>query len=74
MSVHGTMGLLKGCPDADPKFGEAIERVLTSFDARSALPCVLSTLAPVHTGIFVQALPWRSGSVCTCCGAATCKL
>ena len=38
MSVHGTMGLLKGCPDADPKFGEAIERVLTSFDARSALP------------------------------------
>ena len=74
MSVHGTTGLLQGCPDADPEFGEAIKRVLTSFDARSALPCVLSTLAPVHTGIFVQALPWRSGSVCTCCGAATCKL
>tara|TARA_B110001452_G_scaffold265973_1_gene271743 strand:- start:1154 stop:1762 length:609 start_codon:yes stop_codon:yes gene_type:complete len=73
MSVHGT-SLLQGCPDADPKFGEAIERVLTSFDARSALPCVLTTLVPVHTGIFVQPLPWRTGNVCSCCGAATFKL
>ena len=74
MSVHGTMGLLQGHPDAAPEFGKAIERVLTSFDARSALPCLLTTLAPVHTGMFVQALPWRPGSVCSCCGAATCKL
>jgi hypothetical protein len=74
MSVHGTMGLLQGQPDADPEFGEAIERVLTSFDARSALPCVLTTLAPVHTGMFIQPLPWRPKNVCSCCGAATCKL
>ena len=74
MSVHGTMGLLQGHTDADPEFGEAIERVLTSFDARSALPCVLTTLAPVHTGMFIQPLPWRPESVCSCCGAATCKL
>eukprot|EP00966_Prymnesium_polylepis_P015297 353732-Prymnesium_polylepis.1 len=57
------MGLLQGHPDADPEFGKAIERVLTSFDARSALPCLLSSLAPAHTGIFVQALPWRAESV-----------
>ena len=74
MSVHGTTGLLQGSPNADPTFGEAIERVLTSFDARSALPCVLTTLAPVYTGIFVQPLPWQTESVCTCCGAADCKL
>lgn len=74
MSVHGTIGLLQGHPNADPEFGEAIERVLTSFDARSALPCLLSSLAPVHTGIFVQALPWRAESVCSCCGAPTCRL
>lgn len=74
MSVHGATGLLQGCPDADPEFGEAVERVLTSFDARSALPCVLTTLAPVHTGIFVQPLPWRTKNVCSCCGSATCKL
>ena len=74
MSVHGTMGLLQGHPGADPEFGEAIERVLTSFDARSALPCVLTTLAPVHTGMFIQPLPWRAENVCSCCGAPTCKL
>ena len=73
MSVHGTMGLLQCLPDADPEFGEAIERVLTSFDARSALPCLLTTLAPMHTGMFVQALPWRPESVCSCCGMASCS-
>jgi hypothetical protein len=74
MSVHGTTGLLQCRPQADPEFGKAVERVLASFDARSALPCLLTLLAPTHTGIFVQALPWQAQSVCSCCGAATCKL
>ena len=74
MSVHGTTGLLQGCPRADPEFGKAIQRVLTSFDAQSALPCLLTLLAPVHTGIFVQALPWRTQSVCSCCGSTVCKM
>ena len=62
-SVHGALGLLRGYPKSDPEFGKAIERVLTSFDARSALPCILTSLAPVHTGSFVQALPWRAERV-----------
>ena len=59
MSVHGASALLRDHPKCDPGFGKAIERVLTSYDERSQLPCVLTSLAPVQTGIFVQPLPWR---------------
>eukprot|EP00966_Prymnesium_polylepis_P253638 5862520-Prymnesium_polylepis.1 len=72
ISVRGADDMLRSHPEADPVFGRTVERVLSKFDNGNALPCIVTSLRPLHTGIFLQRLPWSACAVCECCGAREC--
>ena len=58
-------------PD-DNEFRVVVHRVLSQFDRQNAVPCLITSVHPLHTGIFVHKLPWAATDVCACCGTDAC--
>ena len=59
---------------SDP-FSVAASRIAAHYDPSLVLPVVVTCVRPMHTGVFVQVLPWAHDIIikcCECCGADVC--
>ena len=72
LTVRAVHDVLSSFETDDDEFGSVVHRVLTQFDNRNAVPCLLTSVHPLYTGIFVHKLPWAANDFCACCGTDVC--
>ena len=72
LSVRDVNDVLLSFQPDDNEFRMVVRRVLSRFDGQNAVPCLITSVHPLHTGLFVHRLPWAVTDVCGCCGSDVC--